>query len=162
LAGHVAEVAALLDTLGIERAHVLGTSFGGEVAVYLAALRPERVASLVAVTAVDRFPEEMHAGFVEHARVCRAAGHGGVGAPRGAPHALPRVPRGGWRVKAASGEIPRRAWGVLALLTLVYLLNFLDRALIYILFAPIKKELQLSDLQLALLGTTSFVIFYTV
>lgn len=55
----------------------------------------------------------------------------------------------------------RGAWGALALLTFVYLLNFLDRSLIYILFAPIKKELHLSDLELALLGTTSFVIFYT-
>lgn len=56
----------------------------------------------------------------------------------------------------------RGAWPTLALLTFVYLLNFLDRSLIYILFSPIKKELHLSDLQLALLGTTSFVIFYTV
>ena len=49
----------------------------------------------------------------------------------------------------------------LALLTLVYVLNFLDRTLIYILFTPIKKEMEFTDLQLALLGTTSFVIFYT-
>jgi len=49
----------------------------------------------------------------------------------------------------------------LSLLTLVYALNFLDRTLIYILFPLLKKELVLSDLQLALLGTTSFVIFYT-
>ncbi len=53
------------------------------------------------------------------------------------------------------------AWYALALLTLVYVLNFLDRTLIYILFVPIKKEMAFSDLQLALLGTTSFVIFYT-
>jgi len=53
------------------------------------------------------------------------------------------------------------AWYALALLTLVYVLNFLDRSLIYILFTPIKKEMAFSDLQLALLGTTSFVIFFT-
>ena len=53
------------------------------------------------------------------------------------------------------------AWYALALLTVVYILNFLDRSLIYILFTPIKKEMAFSDLQLALLGTTSFVIFYT-
>ena len=52
------------------------------------------------------------------------------------------------------------AWYALALLTLVYVLNFLDRSLIYILFTPIKKEMLFTDLQLALLGTTSFVIFY--
>jgi len=49
----------------------------------------------------------------------------------------------------------------LALLALVYTLNFLDRTLIYILFAPIKAELSFTDLQLALLGSTSFVLFYT-
>jgi MFS family permease len=53
------------------------------------------------------------------------------------------------------------AWYALGLLTFVYVLNFLDRTLIYILFSPIKKEMAFSDLQLALLGTTSFVIFYT-
>lgn len=53
------------------------------------------------------------------------------------------------------------SWYALGVLTLVYMLNFLDRSLIYILFSPIKKEMALSDLQLALLGTTSFVIFYT-
>jgi MFS family permease len=54
------------------------------------------------------------------------------------------------------------AWMALGVLFLVYLLNFLDRTLIYILFAPIKSEMAFSDTQLALLGTTSFVIFYTV
>ena len=53
------------------------------------------------------------------------------------------------------------SWYALGVLTAVYVLNFLDRTLIYILFTPIKKEMAFSDLQLALLGTTSFVIFYT-
>lgn len=50
----------------------------------------------------------------------------------------------------------------LALLMFVYVLNFLDRTIIYILFPLIKKEMEFSDTQLALLGTTSFVIFYTI
>jgi MFS family permease len=58
-------------------------------------------------------------------------------------------------------RVPGYSWYALALLTAVYVLNFLDRTLIYILFTPIKKELHFTDLQLALLGTTSFVIFYT-
>ena len=58
-------------------------------------------------------------------------------------------------------EAPGYSWFALAVLTAVYVLNFLDRSLIYILFTPIKAEMKLSDLQLALLGTTSFVIFYT-
>jgi MFS family permease len=41
------------------------------------------------------------------------------------------------------------------------MLNYLDRTLIYILFAPIKQEMFFSDFELALLGTTSFVIFFT-
>lgn len=70
---------------------------------------------------------------------------------------------------AASGDergglstAPASAWGSLALLSTVYSLNYLDRTLIYILFRPIKAEMHFSDLQLALLGSTSFVLFYTV
>src|SRR5512132_2072157 len=57
---------------------------------------------------------------------------------------------------------PAYSWYALSILTFVYVLNFLERTLIYILFTPIKKEMAFSDLQLALLGTTSFVIFYTI
>jgi MFS family permease len=62
---------------------------------------------------------------------------------------------------ATAEKVPAYSWYALAVLTTVYVLNFLDRTLIYILFTPIKKEMAFSDLQLALLGTTSFVIFYT-
>jgi MFS family permease len=58
-------------------------------------------------------------------------------------------------------KTPMYAWYALALLMVVYILNFLDRTIIYILFPLIKKEMEFSDTQLALLGTTSFVIFYT-
>lgn len=58
-------------------------------------------------------------------------------------------------------RVPAYSWYALGVLTIVYVLNFLDRTLIYILFTPIKKEMAFTDLQLALLGTTSFVIFYT-
>src|SRR6266576_3171703 len=61
----------------------------------------------------------------------------------------------------AADKVPAYSWYALVVLTFVYVLNFLDRTLIYILFTPIKKEMAFSDLQLALLGTTSFVIFYT-
>lgn len=53
-------------------------------------------------------------------------------------------------------------WLALGTLLLVYLLNFLDRTLIFILFPKIKAEMTFSDLELALLGSTSFVLFYTV
>ncbi len=62
---------------------------------------------------------------------------------------------------ATVGTVTSRAWFTLLVLCLVYLLNFLDRTLIYVLFPLIKAELHFSDLELALLGSTSFVLFYT-
>lgn len=59
-------------------------------------------------------------------------------------------------------KTPAYSWYALALLMIIYVLNFLDRTIIYILFPLIKKEMAFSDTQLALLGTTSFVIFYTI
>lgn len=58
-AGHAEDLLALLDHLGIARAHVVGTSFGGFAAIHLAALAPDRVASLSALTVTDRISEEM-------------------------------------------------------------------------------------------------------
>ena len=51
---------------------------------------------------------------------------------------------------------------VLAMLTLVYVFNFVDRQLLVILQESIKKELQLSDTQLGLLSGFTFAIFYVV
>ncbi len=59
-------------------------------------------------------------------------------------------------------KTPLYSWYALGLLTLVYVLNFLDRTVIFFLFTPIKAEFGLSDFQLALIGSTAFVIFYTV
>lgn len=54
------------------------------------------------------------------------------------------------------------SWYALAVLTTVYVLNFLDRQLIYTLFPLLGKEMSFTDTQLAMLGTLPFVIFYTV
>ncbi len=51
--GHVEDVANLLDALDVGPVHVLGTSFGGEVGLALAATHPARVRSLVAATATE-------------------------------------------------------------------------------------------------------------
>ncbi|HVW15488.1 MAG TPA: MFS transporter [Mucilaginibacter sp.] len=49
---------------------------------------------------------------------------------------------------------------VLAMLTLVYVFNFIDRQVLVILQESIKKNLHLSDTQLGLLSGFSFAIFY--
>jgi MFS family permease len=49
---------------------------------------------------------------------------------------------------------------VLATLTLVYTLNYLDRTLVYLLAEPIKREMRLSDAQLGFLTGIAFGLFY--
>jgi len=49
-------------------------------------------------------------------------------------------------------KTPAYSYYALVLLMFVYILNFLDRTIIYILFPLIKKEMAFSDTQLALLG----------
>ena len=52
-------------------------------------------------------------------------------------------------------------WRVLAILTLAYVFNFIDRQIIGILAVPIKADLGLSDTQLGLMGGIAFALFYT-
>ena len=49
IADHAADVVALLATLGVERAHIVGHSFGGMVALQLALDAPELVSDLVVI-----------------------------------------------------------------------------------------------------------------
>lgn len=49
LEDHASDVLALLDRLGIERATILGHSFGGLLTIYLAAKYPDRVTRIVLV-----------------------------------------------------------------------------------------------------------------
>jgi 3-oxoadipate enol-lactonase len=79
LGDHASDVIALLDQLAIERAHVAGTSFGGEVAMMLAADHPGRVASLCVMTATDRLTPKMRAAARALATQARAAADGSVG-----------------------------------------------------------------------------------
>ncbi len=48
----------------------------------------------------------------------------------------------------------------LGLLCVVYVVNFVDRQVLAILLQSIKRDLQLSDLQLGLLSGTAFGLFY--
>ncbi len=81
LDGHADDVVRLIDHLGIARVHAVGTSFGAEVAVLLAAARPDRVRSLALVTATDHItPSMFDAGTRLREASLRAAagGDGGV------------------------------------------------------------------------------------
>lgn len=49
---------------------------------------------------------------------------------------------------------------VLGLLTLVFVVNFIDRQVLSILIEPIKRDLQLTDTQLGLLSGLAFALFY--
>ena len=77
LEAHAGDLAALLDHLGLERVHVLGTSFGAEAGILFAALHPGRTASLLAATAVDRVTETMRRGVRELRSACRRDAAGG-------------------------------------------------------------------------------------
>lgn len=57
-ADHAQDLFALMDSLGIEQAHVVGHSFGAVVALHAAALRPERFVS--AVLSDPYFPALRH------------------------------------------------------------------------------------------------------
>lgn len=65
----------------------------------------------------------------------------------------------------ASSPIPRSSrysWGVLAVLSFVYVLNFLDRQLLSILAKPIQDDMAITDGELGLLGGLYFALFYCV
>jgi 3-oxoadipate enol-lactonase len=72
------DVVALLDRLGVERAHVAGLSLGGMTALRLAAREPDRVLGL-AVLCSSAKPEPQ--GFLDRAVAVRAGGTAPLAAP---------------------------------------------------------------------------------
>jgi proline iminopeptidase len=54
---NVADALAVLDALGIERAWIVGHSWGGHLAMHVAAAAPERVLGLVAVDPLGAVPD---------------------------------------------------------------------------------------------------------
>jgi len=71
------DLRALLDALGIERAHVVGASFGGLISLELAATAPQRVASLVLLDAAlpDIEPSPRLLAFAEAEEAAIELGH---------------------------------------------------------------------------------------
>jgi MFS family permease len=75
-------------------------------------------------------------------------------APRAAPEgAMPAV-----------AEYPpaRQAWYCVFALALAVMVNFLDRGILTLLVEPIKRDLQLSDVQMSLIMGFAFTFFYAV
>jgi len=60
------------------------------------------------------------------------------------------------------GTSPHYAWFLLALLTLLNVVNFVDRQLITSLQVPIREELGLSPLQITLLAGYAFAVIYAI
>jgi MFS family permease len=56
----------------------------------------------------------------------------------------------------------RYSWYVVGLLTLANISSFLDRQILALLVAPIKRDMHLSDTEISLLMGLSFAMFYTV
>ena len=52
---------ALLDHLGIEKCKAIGISMGGNILLHMATLQPDRIASMVVVSAAIYFPEQARA-----------------------------------------------------------------------------------------------------
>lgn len=56
---------------------------------------------------------------------------------------------------------PGYSWYVVAVLTVAYVFSFIDRQIMSLLVGPIRRDLEISDLQISLLMGFSFAIFYT-
>jgi pimeloyl-ACP methyl ester carboxylesterase len=62
--GQAALVLGLMDALGIDRAHLVGHSYGGALTLWIASRHPGRVRSFVLVdSAAPSFPEDRRSGF---------------------------------------------------------------------------------------------------
>ena len=62
----------------------------------------------------------------------------------------------------ASYPKPAYAWYVVVLMMCFYVLSFMDRQIIAVMLEPIKADLDLTDVQISLIGGISFTIFYSV
>jgi pimeloyl-ACP methyl ester carboxylesterase len=105
---YAAWVIALLDRLGVERAHIVGHSNGGRVAIALAAAHPHRVARLVLTDSAGIRPRHglMHRSRVGTFKLLRAASRR-PWLPRALREAAARraALRGSEDYRAASGTV---------------------------------------------------------
>lgn len=57
---------------------------------------------------------------------------------------------------------PGRGWWAVGVLTFAYVVSFVDRSILSLLIEPVKADLQLTDVEIALLQGLAFAIFYSV
>jgi len=84
MAQHADDLAGLLDGLGIERAHIGGISYGGELSLAFALRYPERTRSLIVADAVSHVEPQLRIvvqGWIEAARTGDAAAFFAVTVP---------------------------------------------------------------------------------
>lgn len=74
-AQHCAETKALLEHLGVEKAHLIGTSYGGEVALKFAALYPEMTRTISVIDSLSEL-DEVCRGFVTNWKTLCDTGDG--------------------------------------------------------------------------------------
>src|SRR5215470_20139442 len=55
---------------------------------------------------------------------------------------------------------PARAWYTVIILMLAYILSFVDRQILNLLVAPVRRDLHISDTEMSLLIGFSFGLFY--
>lgn len=73
------------------------------------------------------------------------------------PEAQPRAPG------ADPGyPSPGYSWYVVIVLTIIYIFSFMDRQIMNLMVAPIRRDFQISDTQVSLLMGFAFALFYTV
>lgn len=72
---HAEDLVALMDALGLDRAHMVGTSYGGELNLQMGIRHPERCASLVIVASVSH-SDPLLAAMIERWRLAAMLGDG--------------------------------------------------------------------------------------
>ena len=63
---------------------------------------------------------------------------------------------------AGPAQAGRYGWYVVAVLILAYTFSYVDRTILTLMVGPIRKSLDISDVQLSLLHGLAFAVFYTV
>jgi 3-oxoadipate enol-lactonase len=72
---HAEDLAALMDTLGLEKAHMVGTSYGGELNLVMGIRYPERCRSLVIIASVPH-SDPLLVAMIERWRIAAQLGDG--------------------------------------------------------------------------------------